>query len=164
MKKNVSIDTKEGSVELKINAKVYPVGIIYQAADVFIDRAYVSLDGDPEKEILVTLKPKEQDTGLEALAGDFKNELVNYAAYFVRAQVNRDIREAMLKRAFFSVMPNENKKETGQEKEFETKKLEKIKIDIGTKVPIMDDVEKCDASLKEIAKPWDEQKGKIEDK
>ena len=164
MKKNVSIDIKEGSVELKINAKVYPVGIIYQAADVFIDKAYVCLDGDPEKEIIVTLKPKEQDTGLEALAGDFQNELVNYAAYFVRAQVNRDIREAMLKRAFFSVMPNEGKKETSQEKEFESKKLEKVKIDIGTKVPIMDDVEKCDASMEDIAKPWDEQKGKIEDK
>jgi len=90
--KNVSFDIKEGATEIKINSKVYPLDVIYQAADVFVDKAYAYLDGDPEKEIIVTLKPKGQDTGLESLAGDFKNELVNYAAYFVRAQVNHNIR------------------------------------------------------------------------
>lgn len=160
MKKNISFNIKEGEVELKINPNIYPLGVIFQAADVFIDKAYISLDGDPEKEVLVTLKPKEDKEDLEKYSGDFQNELVNYAAYFVRAQVNRDIREAMLKRAFFSVLPAENKKDEKAEKEFESKKLEKVKIDIGTKVPIMDDIE-SDVSLEEIAKPWDKQKGKI---
>ncbi|MCK5343555.1 MAG: hypothetical protein KAR20_09125 [Candidatus Heimdallarchaeota archaeon] len=161
MSKNISVDVKDGSVTFKVNPNVYPMGVIFQAADVFIEKAYVYVDGDPEKEISVTLKPKDDKANVEDYAGEFNNELVNYAAYFVRSQVNRDVREAMLKRAFFSVSPNNNS-ENKDEKEFESKKLEKIKIDIGSKVPIMDDIGDDDSSLEDIAKPWAEQKGKID--
>ena len=164
MSENVSYDVKNNVVEFKINPAIYPLGVIFQTADVFIDRAYVYLDGDTEKEISVVLKPKEKEEDLEKCAGDFQNELVSYAAYFVRAQVNKDIREAMLKRAFLSVSPINERMDEKEHKEFESKKLEKVKIDIGTKVPIMDNIEKTDASLDDIAKPWDEQKGKIDKK
>ncbi|NOQ55680.1 MAG: hypothetical protein GQ477_02625 [Nanohaloarchaea archaeon] len=161
MSKNISVDIKEGTVTFKINPNVYPMGVIFQAADVFIEKAYVYVDGDPEKEISVTLKPKDDKVNIKDYAGEFNNELVSYAAYFVRSQVNRDVREAMLKRAFFSVSPNNNS-EKENEKEFDSKKLEKVKIDIGSKVPIMDDIEEDNTSLEDIAKPWDEQKGKID--
>ncbi|MBW6461777.1 MAG: hypothetical protein K0B07_01915 [DPANN group archaeon] len=161
MSKNISVDIKEGTLTFKVNPNVYPIGVIFQAADVFIEKAYVYIEGDPEEEISVTLKPKEDKANLEDYAGEFNNELVSYAAYFVRSQVNRDVREAMLKRAFFSVSPNNNS-ETKDEKEFESKKLEKVKIDIGSKVPIMDNIEDDDTCLEDISKPWDEQKGKID--
>jgi len=189
----IKIEKKENSVLVKINTKVYPLPIIYQAADVFIDRCYVFLDGDPEKEVLVTIKPKEGNADLEKVAGDFHNELLNYSAYFVRAAVNRDLREQMLKRAFFSVTG-----EKPRDEEFKEKLAEKEKIDIGTKVPIFgeessesietkenekesdlnaegeskEEIEKTkkqhpdetkeEFDLKEIAKPWEEQKGRID--
>ena len=63
-----------------------------------------------------------------------------------------------------SVSPVNEGTNEKENKEFESKKLEKVKIDIGTKVPIMDNIEKTDASLDDIAKPWDKQKGKIDKK
>ncbi len=128
---NIKIEKKEDSVLVRINTKIYPLPIIYQAADVFIDKNYVFLEGDPEKEVLVTLKPKDKNKDLEKVAGNFNNELLNYSAYFVRAATNRDMRELILKKAFFSVTGEKPKDE-----EFEEKLAEKEKIDIGTKVPI----------------------------
>jgi len=178
---NIRIEEKENSVLVRINPKIYPLPIIYQAADVFIDKNYVFLDGDPEKEVLVTIKPKDKED-LEKVAGDFHNELLNYSAYFVRAAVNRDLREQMLKRAFFSVAGTHPVDE-----KFKEKLAEKEKIDIGTKVPIFgeegseaieteenkesgkkeeiekyEEVEEEEFDLEEIAKPWEEQKGRIE--
>jgi His-Xaa-Ser system protein HxsD len=176
---SILVDVKDNSVLIKINPKIYPLPIVYQAADLFIDRCYVFLDGDPEEEIKVILKPKEEDVNLEALGGEFNNELLNYAAYFVRSQVNRDLRELMIKRAFFTTYrDSESGDEKNLEEKFEEKNLEKIKIDIGAKVPIVGDVKKEEDktdttnneiqefdeefSLEEIAKPWEEQKGRID--
>ncbi|MBN2094935.1 MAG: hypothetical protein JW727_02710 [Candidatus Aenigmarchaeota archaeon] len=175
----IVVEKAQGSVLVKIAPKIYPLPIIYQAADVFIDKNYVFLDGDPEKEVLVTIKPKDSSADLEAIAGDFHNELLNYSAYFVRAATNRDLRELILKRAFFSV-----KMDAQEDEAFREKLDEKEVIDIGTKVPIFGDLEQneqtplaggCgsrssdaiwseedDFDLDEISKPWDEQKGKMD--
>jgi hypothetical protein len=41
---------------LKINPKIYNLRVIYSCAYVFLDRAYIFLEGDPKKEILVRIK------------------------------------------------------------------------------------------------------------
>jgi len=165
---NFKINKKEKNVTVKIDPKIYPLPIIYQAADVLIDRFYVFLDGNPEKEIIVTIKPKN-DEDLEEIAGEFNNELINYTAFLVRASTNRDLRELMLKRAFFSVTDEKEKEE-----KFQEKLMEKQKIDIGAKVPIYPEIkmneqketsgienEVEEFSAEEIAKPWEKQKRKI---
>ena len=55
---NVSIDKEDNSARVVLDAKIYPKDVVYSAAYVFIDRAYVILEGDPEKHITVGLKPK----------------------------------------------------------------------------------------------------------
>ena len=75
-KKDV-MEIQGDSVVLSINPKLYALETVYSAAYVFLDRAYILLDGDPEKEILVKLKPKQKED-LDKLGGEFFNELINY--------------------------------------------------------------------------------------
>ena len=66
------------SIILNINAKIYALETVYSAAYVFLDRAYVLLDGNPEGIIIVKLQPKKEED-LKKLGGDFLNELINVA-------------------------------------------------------------------------------------
>lgn len=137
-------DVKEGAVAVRVNPKIYPLPIVQQAADVFIDRAYVFLDGDPEKEIRVILKPKDRKADLEKLCGEFNNELVDYSAYFVRSQISRDVREALVKRAFLTV--------TGEEGAVDLESQNR-RIDFGTKVPLVGDSAGESSNKKKEVKP-----------
>jgi len=99
--KNFRVNPDEDTVSIYINPKIYPLEVIYSAAYIFIDRAYVLLDGDPENEIIVVMKSKinpDQDV-LEKLAMDFNNELLHYAVYVIQAARNRGLREAIVRRA-----------------------------------------------------------------
>ena len=55
----------------KVNPKIYSLDVVQAAAYVLMDRAYVVIDGDPEKEILVELKPTDKKEDLEKLGRDF---------------------------------------------------------------------------------------------
>ena len=97
--------TKKDSTVLKINPKIYPLEVIYSASYVFLDRAYILLDGNPESEILITLKPKAVED-LDKLSGEFLNELINYADYRERAEQTKKIRETILQRALITNDPS----------------------------------------------------------
>ena len=96
---NIRINKAENSVLVTVNPKIYPLEIVYSAAYVFIDRAYVLIDGDPEKEILVDLKLKETGN-LEELGREFNNELVNYAVYAVQSARTQGVRDALVHKVF----------------------------------------------------------------
>lgn len=103
MEKNIKIEGD--SVVLVVNPKLYDLETVYSASYVFLDRAYVLLDGDPKKEILVKLKPKEK-CDLEALGGEFFNELISYSDYKARAKQTKTIRETLLQRALLTNDPS----------------------------------------------------------
>jgi His-Xaa-Ser system protein HxsD len=60
--------------EISLNPKIYPLEALYSAAYVFLDRAYIRFEGDPDKEIKVLIKPKGDE---EKIADEFMNELIN---------------------------------------------------------------------------------------
>jgi len=103
MEENLKVN--ENSVVIKINPKLYPLETVYSAAYVFLDKAYVLLDGDPKKEILVELKPKQKQD-LKTLGGEFFNELINYADYQKRAEHTKKTRETILQRALITNDPS----------------------------------------------------------
>lgn len=96
--KKFEIDEKDRSVLVTINPKVYPLEVIYSAAYMFLDRAYVIIDGNPEKEITVQLKVKGEDK-LDKMALEFHNELVNYAVYVIQAARTDEIRKTIVQSA-----------------------------------------------------------------
>ena len=94
---------KDAAVVIKINSKIYPLHTVYSASYVFLDRCYIMLDGDPEKEILVELRLKK-DSNLElgVLAREFFNELLNYAFYEEQSRKNAPLRNTLLRAALLS--------------------------------------------------------------
>jgi len=79
---NIKIKKKGNLCLVSINPKLYSLDVIYSVAYVLIDRAYVSLDGDVKKKVMVELKPKKK-YDLEKLGNEFKKELLNYLQYKV---------------------------------------------------------------------------------
>ena len=98
---------------VSLNPKIYPLEAIYGACYVFIDRAYLFLDGDPKKEVKVFIKGKSNLTPkkLEALTEEFENELLNYTLRLALAKNTKKIRETIVERALFSALPKEETKE-----------------------------------------------------
>jgi His-Xaa-Ser system protein HxsD len=103
------ISLRDNRIVFSLNAKNYPQEAIFNTAYVFSDRVYIYLDGDPEKEIKVFLKGKENmdKSQLEALRGEFLNELLNYLLRIEVAQSNQKIREYIVASALVASMPNE---------------------------------------------------------
>lgn len=93
----------QNTIVIKLNPKIYSLEAIYGACYVFVDRAYLFLDGDPKKEIQVFIKGKQKmfRKKLEVLVGEFENELLNYALREKIAKNNRKIREYIIGKALY---------------------------------------------------------------
>jgi len=134
MEGNLEINKKDGYVMVSVNPKIYPLDIVLSAGYVFTERCYVLVDGDPEEELIVELRPKKKES-IENLGRDFNNELINYANYAVRALKNERMREMIVQRA---LQTNSEEPKPGPDK------------------PWFDDPEG-------IAVPWEEKYGKDKD-
>ncbi|MEA3464092.1 MAG: His-Xaa-Ser system protein HxsD [Patescibacteria group bacterium] len=101
MKKNKKNKT---SYELVLNSKIYPLSAIFGAAYIFINKAYILFDGDPNKQIKVSFKSKPETNSevLENIVGEFKNELLNYALREQIVKSNQKIRETIIAQALLS--------------------------------------------------------------
>jgi len=99
---NLEIDKNGGYLIVSVNPKIYPLEIIYSAAYVFLDKGYILIDGNPEEEIFVQIKPKNKKENLEKLGNEFNNELVNYAVYVVQASRNQPLRKAIIERVLLT--------------------------------------------------------------
>ncbi len=104
---SLKVNEKENKITATINPLLYPIEAIYGAAYVFLDRAYLFLDGDPKKSVVVDMKGKEKMSKkqLENLAGEFYNEIVNYALRNKISRNNQKIREYIVARAL-SITPS----------------------------------------------------------
>jgi His-Xaa-Ser system protein HxsD len=102
------VDAGNNQVIFWLNAKNYPKEVVYSTAYVFLNRAYVYLDGDPDDKIQVYLKGKEKldKQRLKALQGEFLNELLNYLLRIEVAQSNQKIREYIVASSLISSLPS----------------------------------------------------------
>lgn len=127
MKEKISInnfdkDTKY--VEITVNPKIYPLQSIYAAGYVFLDKAYILLDQDKNKNIEVYLFSKNNQD-LRNLGMEFYNELLNYSHYFSRVEKNAEITKTIIQRALFSINPKFSEETEEQELQNLLKELEK---------------------------------------
>jgi len=104
-------------IELELNPKIYPVDAVFSAAYVLMDRAYIIIDGDPKKTLLVRLRPKEKYS-LQKLAHEFNDELLNCSVYKQQSEKNAKLREEILKRALLTnLAPKTDEKEYLEDEE-----------------------------------------------
>jgi len=132
MSKNIQIDEKECACIVSVNTELYPLDVIYSAAYVFIDKAYIILDGN-KNTVKVMLKPKK-DYNLEKLGLEFSNELLNYSVYKRNSEKTKAVRDAIMQRALITNDPSIIDKD----------------------VLFKDDLEKIFDDPEGIAIPWDE--------
>jgi len=139
----MKITKKKNELVISLNPKIYPLEAIYGACYIFIDKAYLLLDGDPKKEIKISIIGKQELKlkNLEKIAGEFKNELLNYTLRLSIAKNTKKIRETIVERALFSVLPHEEELEViDQSEQIDKKTIEDDPLG--------------------IAVPWEEKYGK----
>jgi His-Xaa-Ser system protein HxsD len=121
--KNIKIDKRDNAVIVSVNPSIYPLEVVYSAAYMFLDKVYVFIDGNTDKEIFVKLKPKLKPKNkgkyLEELAGLFNNELVNYSVYVIQAARSSSIRDAIIRVALAVEKTEETEEESEEESEEE---------------------------------------------
>ncbi len=110
----MSLDADAQEVSLRLDAALYPLGALYAAAYVFLDRAFLLLDAPDPAHFRVTLawkKPPAGDAGardsrasLDRLAGEFANELLSCAWRAQIAQDERSVIESATARALAGAM------------------------------------------------------------
>ena len=89
-----TLDPNTSTLTLSLDIAIYPRDILYAAAYVFLDRAYVLLDRDGSR-LLVHLRGKQplDEAVLRAMAGEFGNELLAQALRHRVAKANQRIIE-----------------------------------------------------------------------
>jgi His-Xaa-Ser system protein HxsD len=75
-----TLDARSSTLTLSLESSLYPRDVLYAAAYVFLDRAYVLLDRDGAR-FLVHVRGKQplEEAALRAMAGEFENELLAQA-------------------------------------------------------------------------------------
>jgi His-Xaa-Ser system protein HxsD len=89
-----TLDAATSTMSMSLDIGLYPRDVLYAAAYVFLDRAYVLLDRDGTR-FLVHLRGKQpqDDATLRAMAGEFANELLAQALRHQVVKSNQKIIE-----------------------------------------------------------------------
>lgn len=89
-----TLDESTSTMRLSLDTEIYPRDVLYAAAYVFLDRAYVLLDRQDSR-YLVHLRGKQNldAATLRAMAGEFENELLAQALRLRVVQANQKIIE-----------------------------------------------------------------------
>ena len=89
-----TLDPTTSTLTLSLDGTLYPRDVVYAAAYVFLDRAYVLLDRHDTR-LLIHLRGKQPlgETVLRAMAGEFGNELLAQALRHRVAKANQRIIE-----------------------------------------------------------------------
>jgi len=91
-----TLDAAASTLTLSLDSSLYPRDILYAAAYVFLDRAYVLLDREGSR-FLIHLRGKQaiDEATLRAMAGEFENELLAQALRHKVIKANQKIIEGI---------------------------------------------------------------------
>lgn len=100
---------KKNILRLTVDLSVYPLEAVLGACYVFIDRVYIFLEKKTGNRIKVIFRSKpDSSVALADLAGEFSNELLNYALRIGLARENKKIREYLVEQALFGAAGQES--------------------------------------------------------
>jgi len=98
---NIELHKQQGFALVSVNPKIYSLGVVFSAAYVMLEKAFVAIDGNPNENIIVSLRPKK-GKALERLAQQFNEQLINFAVNFDQSARTKAIREEFVKQAFIT--------------------------------------------------------------
>lgn len=91
-----NIALRQDHAVFSLNPKLYPIDIIYSAAYIMLDKAFILFDGDPNEKIVVEIRRKNPDQNVEALVIEFNEQLLNYGVYKIQTERNKNLREMIM--------------------------------------------------------------------
>lgn len=103
--KDFKIEAIGGFFQINLDPELYPLDVITSAAYSYLDKAYIFLSGDKNKEIIVNLKPKNETFNKEKITLEFSEALLNYLEYKNNYNNNKEIRQMILQRAIVTNDP-----------------------------------------------------------
>jgi His-Xaa-Ser system protein HxsD len=91
-----TLDADTSTLTLSLDSSLYPRDVLYAAAYVFLDRAYLLLDRAGER-FVVHIRGKQplDEATLRAMAGEFENELLAQALRLRVVKANQRIIESV---------------------------------------------------------------------
>jgi len=91
-----SLDPQTSTLTLSLDSDLYPREVLYAAAYVFLDRAYILLDRNGER-FVVHFRGKQplEEPTMRAMAGEFENELLAQALRLRVVKANQRIIESV---------------------------------------------------------------------
>ena len=144
-----TLDSKTSTLTLSLDVGLYPRDVLYAAAYVFLDRAYVLLDRDAAR-FLVHLRGKQplEEATLRAMAGEFENELLAQALRLRVVKANQKVIEDITSLAIFGAAENRGDRREDSTSAAAESSLQEI---------VDDGMDFLDDPLA-IAKPWEPEK------
>jgi His-Xaa-Ser system protein HxsD len=88
----------EKEADVILNPEIYPLDVIYGAAHIMTDKAYFLLNGDPKKEVVISITRKSEAQDIKTLAGDFVNELLNFTVNKTKSRESLEFRNIVLEK------------------------------------------------------------------
>ncbi|OGS00719.1 MAG: hypothetical protein A3G41_05770 [Elusimicrobia bacterium RIFCSPLOWO2_12_FULL_59_9] len=132
----------------KLDVRAYGLRVIYAAAYVLMDRAYVLLEGNPKSKVTVYLKLKSDcSQNLKQLRATFLSELATQKLRWMLAEANQPVREHIIKEAL--QIWNPKQLDGGNEKQLDS---------LSGEDPPQDQREELDRLLSEVKEEWSPKK------
>ena len=97
------------TTKVEVQKGLYPLEVIYGASYQFIDRCYVRLEQADDGKIAILLKSKpDSEADMDAVAGEFQNELLSQAYRRKVAMRTGKVRDMVVQRALYSAVPEQS--------------------------------------------------------
>ncbi len=97
----VTLVNNGSQMDIRVNARIYPLDVVLSAAYTFLDRGYFLIDkeGRDYFKITVAARPDQGEEGLKIIAGEFENQLLNEALRAKIVKRTAKIQEAIVSAA-----------------------------------------------------------------
>ncbi len=97
---NAELHCKENFALVALNPKLYPMPVIFSAAYILLDKAFIVIDGSIDQ-VVVSLQPK-QGKDLRSLVRQFNSQLINYSVNAAESKKTGRMRDELIKRALMT--------------------------------------------------------------
>lgn len=155
-------DVKSNSVSFELSVSAESLEAILGAAYLLTDRAFVSLEGDREKRLRVTLSPKSggDAKALKALGETFRLELQTQKVRWDIAKLNQPIREFVTEQAVLLAngrlpAPAPEAPAADQLSDEQRKEIERLIAEVEDEIKTLNE-KKAPKDPKNIAATWEE--------
>lgn len=90
----------ENIIVIRINGSIYDKVAALKTCYVFQDRCHTSLEPDSEGNMMATLIPKKESSGVQDIEDKFRDELIDQQIRIENDRIFADIRKRIVEQAF----------------------------------------------------------------